>query len=561
MTNKTIPKIALIILIVLLFIPTALAADKLRFVIFPDTHIGSSGDSGIEPSAKKSIETVIGNIKPSFVIHTGDMIDIGRSGTEKDPKLALMWSRFDKAFTQPLLAANILFFPMPGNHDFHGGSQTRARYKQVWAKHKNNNFQVQGPEGYAGYYSFDMGNSHFVALHAPGTFELVPNNQQLDWLAQDLQKAKQAGKQHIFVFSHSPLFCPKLNVRCTKDMFWLRTKKFRELLAQYKAVHFGGHMHVFNDATKEGVRSIIDGAIGGGRRKLSGKPYDPFQFLVVEVDGPNFKYYQIKYPTFDVSMLSAAPPPTTQTSAATGVSAQVGGCPAGQMPRSMLPATGTSSITTASLATPGQPGAVSTAQSIGTAPGCIQNQRAAALGDSITYIAGKYRYGFMTKLKAHCNIMTFDTYGYSGMTTGYMLSKLKSQVLPKNYNHLIVMGGINDIAGKHKYERIKDNLEQIYKLANDKNMHVVAMTITPYKGHKYWSESRQAELKKVNDWILSKPPNVDLVINTYAGLTDSDGLSLVKKYHVGDKLHLGPDGNEVIANLLKTKAYPRGATT
>lgn len=275
-------------------------ARRFRFVVWPDTHIENGGE--IDGPVKRTIELVTDEIKPAFVIHTGDMIGIkqvpgGASGT----KVEAMWSLFESNVTKRLVEAGILFFPTPGNHDVYKAFQ---RYQAHWAGHENRGVRVRGPRGYSGYYSFDYGKTHFVSLQAPGTRWLSRSTEQIEWLRRDLEEASRRGAENVFVFSHSPIYCPELDTRCNRDMLWLREPELLDLLREHDAVHLGGHMHVFNDTIYEGVRTLISGMLGGGRRALARRQArQPYQFLVIDVDGPTWMLYRVRYPGMDISSL------------------------------------------------------------------------------------------------------------------------------------------------------------------------------------------------------------------------------------------------------------------
>ncbi len=320
---------------------------KFRFVAWPDTHV-SCGKHGVPSPALKAVAATIDKVKPAFVIHTGDMINIEAPDTRKSPCIDVMWSNFKKFIVTPLLNANILFFPTPGNHDYLWKGS--SRYKDEWSVHKNNGFKVDGPEGYAGWYSFDYGNSHFISLVIPGTQDLVAKKTQLAWLKSDLEAAAKKHPQHIFVFGHSPLYCPAMNSkRSPSEGVWIKDKAFVDLLKKYKPVYLSGHMHIPFEKSYEGIDTIIDGMLGGGKRKILGRPFAPFQYTVIDVDGPDYKVYRITHPDWDTSALPPAPEVSqaSQFSSSPDASHGIGGCPPGQEPvssrnlRSLFTAPGT----------------------------------------------------------------------------------------------------------------------------------------------------------------------------------------------------------------------------
>jgi hypothetical protein len=276
-------------------------AENFRFVIWPDIHV-QPGHRGLERPVRKALAVTIEKIRPSFVLHTGDSISIRQVRRQtNDSRVWSMWRKFDRQILAKLQAARILFFPSPGNHDIHNA---QAIYKKHWARHRNYEYPIDGPDGYGSYYAFDFGSAHFVSLAAPGSRRLADGDAQRKWLARDLAQARKNGAKIIFVFSHSPVFCPQMNTRCEHDMLWLREPKMLELFRKYHVVHIGGHMHVFHDTVFAGVRTLIGGMLGGGRRVLSTRQHaQPFQFLVVDVVGQRWKLYRVRFPEMSVAHL------------------------------------------------------------------------------------------------------------------------------------------------------------------------------------------------------------------------------------------------------------------
>lgn len=274
-----------------------------RFVVWPDTHV-RLGKNGVTAPTRAMLSSVLHNIRPDFVIHTGDMISIRQKKSENGNAEA-MWRVFYSAIHYPLLKAGIPFFPTAGNHDVYNA---RGVYRDYWRKRKNLGFQVSGPEGYAGYYSFRYGDAHFVSLYAPGTRSLPDRWNQMAWLREDLKKAREKNLTPIFVFSHSPLFCPKMDRRCDEDRGWLDDDELSKLLAKHKVTFLSGHMHIYHDTVYRGIRTFITGMVGGGRRRLgSTDDFQPYQFMTIDVKGKEFRVYRVKYPNMDTSHIPPNP--------------------------------------------------------------------------------------------------------------------------------------------------------------------------------------------------------------------------------------------------------------
>ncbi len=202
------------IIIIFYFFPNAYA-QEFRFVVW--------GDSQFEnPNTFEKIVKETELLKPSFVIHVGDMIhgytyDINQAREQ--------W----KKFKQQISPITCPFYPTPGNHDV-TTKEIQPGYTEAWGKDKL-------------YYSFDYKNSHFIIINAflDQQFDTIPTV-EYQWLLNDLEKAKDA--ENIFISFHSPLYMnPKFD--------W---KPLQEILKKYhvKGI-FSGHYHIYDYRVENGI--------------------------------------------------------------------------------------------------------------------------------------------------------------------------------------------------------------------------------------------------------------------------------------------------------------------
>jgi len=166
----------------------AMAADAkgLTFLQISDSHMGF--DKPANPNAKGTLVEAINRIKallvkPSFMIHTGDISHLSKASEFDDAEKIISQARLDVHY-------------VPGEHDI--VDPEIKIYKERYGR---------GTKG-AGWYSFDANGVHFMGLvnvanlKAGGLGSL--GNEQLEWIEDDL-KGRSASTP-IVVFAHIPLW-------------------------------------------------------------------------------------------------------------------------------------------------------------------------------------------------------------------------------------------------------------------------------------------------------------------------------------------------------------------
>jgi 3',5'-cyclic-AMP phosphodiesterase len=160
--------------------------DGFTFVQISDTHIGFNKEANPDPGATmQAALNRIANLpkRPSMILHTGDVTHLSKP------------TEFDAAW-QIMQGAKFEAHYVPGEHDVIGddGKQFFSRF----AKEANP----------GGWYSFDQGGVHFVALNNVQNFEKSQaggfGTDQLEWLEKDL-KGRSASTP-IVVFTHVPMW-------------------------------------------------------------------------------------------------------------------------------------------------------------------------------------------------------------------------------------------------------------------------------------------------------------------------------------------------------------------
>lgn len=165
----------------------AAEAGAFSFVQISDSHIGFKGAANPDPAAtlRQALARIAAlPVRPAMMIHTGDITHLSKPAQFDDADQILRGAALDTHF-------------LPGEHDVIGddGKQFFARF---------------GAKGAApgGWYSFDQGGIHFVALinvlgFAPATGgKLGPD--QLDWLEKDLKR--RSSSTPLVVMAHLPLW-------------------------------------------------------------------------------------------------------------------------------------------------------------------------------------------------------------------------------------------------------------------------------------------------------------------------------------------------------------------
>jgi 3',5'-cyclic AMP phosphodiesterase CpdA len=158
----------------------------MTFLQISDSHVGF--DKPANPNALGTLEEAINRIKimpvkPSFMIHTGDISHLSKASEFDDAERIISQAKLDVHY-------------VPGEHDFL--DEEIKFYKDRYGK---------GTRG-AGYYSFDANGVHFIGLvnvvdlKAGGLGNL--GAEQLEWLEQDLKGRSKSTP--IVVFAHIPLW-------------------------------------------------------------------------------------------------------------------------------------------------------------------------------------------------------------------------------------------------------------------------------------------------------------------------------------------------------------------
>lgn len=198
-------------------------------------------------------------------------------------------------------------------------------------------------------------------------------------------------------------------------------------------------------------------------------------------------------------------------------------------------------------------------------PKFSQTYIVAFMGDSITdYRSGGGR--FISVLERHCPHSQFDNYGKGGEMTNQMRRRFKRDVFgPKKppYTHVVVFGGVNDLysdlTAHRTNEKIQSDLSQMYTMAREGGVNVIALTVAPWGGFtRYYNKSRGTHTRELNAWIVGQRGKlVDDVLETSPILSCGDPEKLCKDYEGGfkDGLHFGREGHEKLGEALFQQVF------
>jgi 3',5'-cyclic AMP phosphodiesterase CpdA len=157
------------------------------FVQVSDSHIGFKHEPNMDVAGtmKAALDRINAQaVQPDFVVHTGDLTHLSRAD-EFDTAAGLM---------QGLRAKSVLY--IPGEHDVIGDNG--AGFFQRFGQKQND----------GGWYSFDYGGAHFVALinvlNLQGSGLGYLGTDQLAWLKKDL--AGRSAETPLIVFAHMPMW-------------------------------------------------------------------------------------------------------------------------------------------------------------------------------------------------------------------------------------------------------------------------------------------------------------------------------------------------------------------
>jgi len=164
-------------------------------VYFADT--GLAGRSDGLATGTSQVVAEIAKLNPLLLLPGGDYAYFNT-----DKRYGTLENSIDSWFNQvQSIAAKSPMMPTYGNHEVLLGEGY-----QNWA----NRFPTPQGYDYRRNYSFDIGDVHFVSIHAVENYTALPAA-QLSWIEQDISAAKAAGKRWIVPYTHVSAFADGKN--------------------------------------------------------------------------------------------------------------------------------------------------------------------------------------------------------------------------------------------------------------------------------------------------------------------------------------------------------------
>ncbi|PWT75254.1 MAG: metallophosphoesterase [Bacteroidetes bacterium] len=202
-------------------------------------------------------------------------------------------SNFFNVYKDSLLK-NVPLYPSPGNHDYHDVEFSAAVAQQTHqvAYYQNFSMPVDGEAGGVAsrepsYYSFDIGNIHFLSLDSYGMEQgmrlydtLGP---QVQWIKKDLEKTRNADWV-IAYWHHPPYTMGSHNGDKEEELIKIR-ENFIPILERYGVdIVLCGHSHDYersrlmqgyygNEASFDSTKFLVSNSSGRGDGSPNSQPY------------------------------------------------------------------------------------------------------------------------------------------------------------------------------------------------------------------------------------------------------------------------------------------------
>lgn len=186
-----------------LFAAGVASAEDFRFVVLSDVHVGRRNFSYQEKYAELIHEITTMQPQPAAVFVTGDLVDHG---------LESEYDRYREWIMQPLKAAGIPHYALPGNHEI--GGDTNHNTLAMWTKKMGPLYQAVNlhggrfiltcglPENVTGGYAVKSDPTMSYGIGQGGEID----TNQLAWIKRELESEETQKADFVLLLNHFPLW-------------------------------------------------------------------------------------------------------------------------------------------------------------------------------------------------------------------------------------------------------------------------------------------------------------------------------------------------------------------
>ena len=255
--------ISVVCFLLAVFVSHGIAADSAPFFILQlsDPQFGfidNNKSISAETEAMNKAVTAINQLKPPFVVITGDFVNNSKS-KEQIAAYKSMIAQID---------SSVKVYMIPGNHDI--GKVSRASIDNYKKNYGETHF------------SFRYGDCAFIGIDSNIIKEEDKEREevQFKWLEQELQKTKDA--RFKFVFTHCSVFLKRMDEPVNYSNFSLPMReKYVHLFQKYGVnAIFAGHLHNNAYGKVGNMEMITIGPVG----KVLGTGYQGMNLVKVYPD-------------------------------------------------------------------------------------------------------------------------------------------------------------------------------------------------------------------------------------------------------------------------------------
>jgi lysophospholipase L1-like esterase len=174
------------------------------------------------------------------------------------------------------------------------------------------------------------------------------------------------------------------------------------------------------------------------------------------------------------------------------------------------------------------------------------------IGDSIT------SFGYPARVSALLGSdYRVSNEGVSGETSAQILGRWRFGIQETRPAVLVVLGGVNDLRiGTGFAAPAIANLQELMLEAQQVGTKVVALTVLPFRGDRYWTEGLEHERQAINQALLEHCTEHPAVSCVDAAATMSRGDQLAPEFDSGDGIHLSENGSMRLAELVADAIAP-----